>query len=266
MVSPAPKTPTTVKTPTAPTFKTPGMSLSPQFGGVLKTPTMPSIGATNKTPVQQTGKVVNKSEQLSLFPKGESIVRQPLGIVPSTVNPNNMRPGQQHTPDTRITSQIPPLFHGSSSTIKSGELIKPGGKYSPEFAYSTGDIATAGTYAVGRGQVRGDKGQGTLWDVIHAVEPVNPPTTYKDASPHGKNTDSYVSREGFKSKGPIALIDNTGRVTGVPSNKEFREKYGSIYNPKPGARNRPANFEQGKLDFGSDWVQKNVLDKVTTGA
>jgi len=147
------------------------------------------------------------------FLPGFSLKGQSLNIVPDL----NKREAALaiHTSD-----DLPSLYHGSPSYIKPGQELKLGGQYSKQWNYATSNPTVASGYARGRDKLNGDEGQGTLFSVIHKVEPVKGEEVYKDASENGDRTAAFVSKK-FKVVGATHLIDNqTGQATPVGLNKK----------------------------------------------
>lgn len=139
-------------------------------------------------------------KQDALFPlKGER-----LNIVP--------KQGYEPLAGNVRKGAIPKLYHGSANPIPAGEIIKPGGPKSKQFAFATKDLRTAGTYAEDRAFF---EKQPPLFSVINKVTPVNRGSVYKDITPHGLNTGSYISREGFVSKGPSHWVDYKGNISSM---------------------------------------------------
>lgn len=204
MKTPAPKTETTSRTPVASKLSTTSRTpVSPQFGAIIRTPVAPSLGTKQTTPVQQKGPVVDKSlTQPPLF----GLKGQNLGIVSGD---------DTHKPVPGTTSKIPYLYHGSVNPIPAGEKVKAGGPMSKDYAFATGDLSTAGMYAKNRSYESEREKQPALFGIINKVEPANPKSTYKDTTPHGKNTDTYISREGFVSKGPEFYVDYKGNISSM---------------------------------------------------
>ena len=248
----------TIKTPVMPSMG--GINVTPvmpNMGSIMKTPVTPNIGMTSRTPVapnlgaknvtpinnQQFG-AVNKSSVPPSLP-GMSLKGQSLGITKAPFDPNKKSSQiQVHEPvAVSLTGKTPELFHGSGNVIKSGEEIKPTGPFNPNYVYATRDLPTAAGYAQGRTNLNPDKtGNYAIFGTISGVKPSNE-QVFKDISEHGKNTDAYVSKK-YISTGPTHLVDYTGKVTPLGSNKPVTTR-GSLKTP------RSSSFEQGKLDFGN---------------
>ena len=194
-----------------------------------KTPVAPKLPTTSKTPVGSQKPIINKSSNVT-EPGLFSLNGQSLKIVPDST--------KQHQPLHINVDQksLPAMYHGSPANIKPGDTIKTGGKYSKDDAYATSDPRTAQVYARGRNIINGDKGQGTLWSVVHKVEPVPGVPVYKDGSSHGDKTSAYVSKQ-FKVVEPTHLIDNaTGNATRVTKSTSPAQAGGTTgplsYNPR----------------------------------
>jgi len=147
-------------------------------------------------------------KQLSMFP----LSGQRLNITPDLNKKENAL--AQHTSQ----SDLPQLYHGSPSAMKPGTTLNLGGQWSKQWTYATSNPITALQYAAGRDDTAGDKGQGTLWSLVHKVEPVPGNEVFKDASEHGDDTSAFVSKK-FKVTEPSHLVDNqTGEPTPLGKN------------------------------------------------
>lgn len=249
-----PNTSTTSKTPVGQTFKLPGMSIGPQFAGTLSTPVAPKINTTTRTPVQQSGRVVDKSSTQPYLP-GMSLKGMSLGITKAPLE--QLYKGKQiqiHNPVAQsLIGKPPELFHGSNKVIKAGEEIKPSNPLNPDYVYATRDLPTAAGYAQGRTRLNPDEtGNYAIFGTISGVKPSNE-QVFKDISEHGKNTDAYISKK-YVSTGPTHLVDYTGNVTPLGSNKPVTTR-GRLTTP---ITPRTQSFEQGTLDFGK-WTPRETI-------
>jgi hypothetical protein len=163
--------------------------------------------------------------QPSLFP----LAGQNLNIVP--------HPKKHEISLAQRTSQsdIPTLYHGSPVSMAPGTNLRLGGKYSKQWNYATTDPVTAGRYARGRDTLNGDNGQGTLWSVIHKVEPTPGKEVFRDASSHGARTSAFVTKQ-FRVAEPTHLVDNlTGKTTPLGNNAPIER----IPRDKPNTAHQP---------------------------
>lgn len=136
-------------------------------------------------------------KQLSL----NSLVGQRLNILPKA-------PPHQPIRGAVDQNNLPTLYHGSPSLIKSGSPLNLGGPHSKTDIHSTSSPGIAAAYAAGRDNTRGDNtGQHSFWSILHKVDPVQGSTVTKDITKHGKDIHAYVSKQ-FKVDKPIGLVDN----------------------------------------------------------
>lgn len=143
-----------------------------------------------------------------LFP----LAGQKLNILPNLKNKETAL--AQHVSQ----DSLPQLYHGSPSAMKPGTTLSLGGPWSKQWNYATSNPTTARDYAAGRDETTGDKGQATIWSVVHKVEPEPGNEVFKDASEHGDDTSAFVSKK-FKVTEPSHLIDNeTGDATPLGKN------------------------------------------------
>ena len=95
-----------------------------------------------------------------------------------------------------------PLFHGTSSVLKPGDIVKPHESTLGFGAYATTRPTIAETYAADPDRLRRGP-QASMFGMVYEVEPLKGDETFDKQAAHSYN---YTSQKGFKVKGLHKLV------------------------------------------------------------
>jgi TP901 family phage tail tape measure protein len=120
---------------------------------------------------------------------------------------------------SKLADNIPELFHGSSVALKPGNVIKPGGFTSKEYAFATTREETANSFAMDAARKNSmtslfhpdDKNpmQQALWGLVYKLK-ANP-----DMFQYQSGEKAIASKSGFEISELSHMIDSWGKKTPV---------------------------------------------------